>query len=499
MLRSIYTPRLAVLGVIIGAAAMQACADATTNAVGSPYGTGFSLTVGAATISLAAGGTTSIPITTTRTGGLSSAITLFVTGAPVGLATGITSAGTSDRSTLTITASATLAAGTYLIVVNATAPDALTKQATIAVIVSAPAGTAPAIKLVATGAHTCALTMAGSAYCWGYDADGQLGNNDSSLVNAMPVAVTGGLTFQSLALSKVEGVSCGLTTSGAAYCWGENAQGQLGDGTMIKRRSPTAVAGGLTFTSLAVGSSHACGVATTGAAYCWGFTANGAFGDGFTGVRLMPAVAAPGMTFQSIVAGSDFTCGLTAAGTAFCWGLGPSGQLGNGSGTSSTTPVMVSGGLTFRSIAAGGLTVCGLTSTGKAYCWGNNFFGTLGEGTSATDGGTTRRVAPVEVAGGLTFQSLSAGYDTMCGVTDAGAGYCWGYNFGAVGDGTDDHRSTPVAVAGGLKFQTIAGGTGYSCGVTTTNAVYCWGANDNGTLGDGTTSARTTPVPVRWP
>jgi alpha-tubulin suppressor-like RCC1 family protein len=357
---------------------------------------------------------------------------------------------------------------------------------------------APQIKLVATGAHSCALTTAGAAYCWGFNGDGQLGNNERSIVNPTPVAVAGGLTFQSLSLSKVEGVSCGLTAGGAAYCWGDNDQGQLGDGTTTRRLTPTPVSGGLTFRSLAVGNGHVCGVALYGTAYCWGTTPNGAFGDGTVGVHLTPAVAAQGLIFQSIVAGSDYTCALTLAGAAYCWGLGFTSQLGDGRATSSTTPVAVAGGLTFRSLAAGGETVCGLTTAGSAYCWGYNFYGTVGDGTSATEGGPLRRVAPVAVAGGLTFQSLSAGYLTMCGVTDAGAGYCWGYNFGAVGDGTLDHRASPAAVAGGLTFQSIASGTGYSCGVTTIDAVYCWGTSGNGELGDGTVEGHATPAPVRW-
>jgi alpha-tubulin suppressor-like RCC1 family protein len=217
------------------------------------------------------------------------------------------------------------------------------------------------------------------------------------------------------------------------------------------------------------------------------------------GTHLAPTLIAPGMTFDNIVAGSDFTCALTTEGAAYCWGLGANGQLGNGANTSRTMPVPVAGGLTFRTLVAGGQTVCGLTIEGKTYCWGQNFYGTVGDGTSGTDAGPMRRPTPVTVAGGLTFETLSAGYATMCGVTADGAGYCWGYNFGAVGDGTSDHRSRPTAVTGGLTFKHISSGTGYSCGVTIANAVYCWGDNSNGELGDGTTMPRVSPAPVRWP
>lgn len=500
MLRFSFHPaRFLVPGMLVVATLIQSCSSEPTGASGTPPNPRFTLMPGAATIPLTAGGSATTSIKAIRSGGLSSAISYTVSGAPTGLTAVVSSTSVADSSTLRVAASAALAAGTYQIIVNATAPDAPAQQVTVAVTVSALSDGALFIKSVVTGAHTCALALAGTAYCWGYNADGQLGNNDTSLVNAIPVAVTGGLTFASLSVSKVEGVSCGLTPAGAAYCWGDNDDGQLGDGTRTQRTTPTPVVGGLTFKSLAVGTVHTCGVATNGTAYCWGFSSNGALGDGSSGQRSTPAVAAPGMTFDSIVAGQDFTCALTPAGAAFCWGRGATGELGDGNGISSSTPVAVSGGLTFRSLVAGGLAACGLTTEGKAYCWGGDFFGTLGDGSSATDDGVTRRVAPAAVAGGLTFQSLSAGYQTMCGVTDAGAGYCWGYNNGAVGDGTLDHRSRPTAVVGGLTFLSIGAGTAQSCGVNIANVLYCWGDNSNGELGDGTTAPHSTPARVRWP
>lgn len=144
---------------------------------------------------------------------------------------------------------------------------------------------------------------------------------------------------------------------------------------------------------------------------------------------------------------------------------------------------------------------CGLSAANVALCWGEKSHGqgSVGDGSSGTIDGTVKRASPVPVSGDLAFQSLSAGYETMCGVTDSGAGYCWGYNFGAIGDGSTDHRSTPTAVAGGLNFLSISSGTGYTCGVATGFAVYCWGDNSGGGLGDGTVVTHTTPAPIRWP
>ena len=362
-----------------------------------------------------------------------------------------------------------------------------------------PPTSPPKIVSVAAGAHTCAISDVGAAYCWGYDPSGPFGGGYASTANPTPVASAGGLMFKALSVSKIQDVTCGLTTVGAAFCWGENITGQIGDGTKTARLTPTAVAGGLTFKSIAVGSAHACAVTVGGDAYCWGTSFNGALGDGFHGVRLTPSRAASGLAFESIVAGGEFTCGLTAAGAAYCWGLNTTSQLGDGdvSMFMSDVPLRVASETPFKSLAAGNQTVCGLANDGTAFCWGDGFFGAVGDGTAGTEGGQTRHRTPTAVAGGLTFQSLSGGFNTMCGVATTGTTYCWGSNFGAIGDGTEDQRSRPTAVVGGVSFQSVAAGSGFTCAVAT-GSLYCWGNNDNGQLGDGTTAGRTTPGTVRW-
>lgn len=364
-----------------------------------------------------------------------------------------------------------------------------------------PPTTPPKIVSIAAGAHTCAISDAGAAYCWGYNANGQLGNGDTSIVNPTPVATAGGLVFKVLSVSKVEDVTCGLTTTGAAFCWGENTVGQLGDGTATRRLTPSAVAGGLAFKSISVGSAHACAVTIDGAAYCWGTSFNGALGDGFHGTHFTPTRAANGLTFQSVVSGGDYSCGLATEGAVYCWGLNITGQLGTEdlSVRASDAPLRVASQTRFANLVAGGQTTCALGTDGKAFCWGDGFFGTIGDGTAATEGNQTRHFTPTPVAGDLTFASLSAGFNTICGVATGGTTYCWGSNFGAIGDGTEDQRSKPTAVTGGLSFQSVAAGTGFTCAITPTSTVYCWGDNSNGQLGDGTTIGTTAPVEVRWP
>jgi alpha-tubulin suppressor-like RCC1 family protein len=163
------------------------------------------------------------------------------------------------------------------------------------------------------------------------------------------------------------------------------------------------------------------------------------------------------VTFVSLAAGAYHICGLTTAGGAYCWGWNYFGQLGTTTNTGTDSPnptptaVSLPNGVTFVSIEAGVYHTCGLTSAGAAYCWGNSGNGQLGDGT------TTGSSAPVAVSApeGVTFARLAAGSYHTCGVTSAGAAYCWGFNdYGQLGDGTTTSRATPTAVTAGLTFAT---------------------------------------------
>jgi alpha-tubulin suppressor-like RCC1 family protein len=145
----------------------------------------------------------------------------------------------------------------------------------------------------------CALSDAGQAYCWGKNQSGQLGNGTSSAgANPMPVAVQqpAGVAFTALSMGEYQGkaVACGLDADGQAWCWGQNDNGRVGDGTEAQRLVPTAVAQrGVRFTALAVGGVHTCALeAGTGQPFCWGANVGGAVGDGSsTAKRLIPVPA----------------------------------------------------------------------------------------------------------------------------------------------------------------------------------------------------------------
>ncbi len=205
--------------------------------------------------------------------------------------------------------------------------------------------------LAAGPRHTCGVTTGGQAYCWGDGSDYQLGDG-SGISRLVPTPVAGGLAFASLGAGVLH--TCGVTTNGEAYCWGRNAYGQLGDGTFTHRSTPALVSGGLTFASVSAesGGDHTCGITTSGQAYCWGRNDTGQLGDGTLTNRSSPVLVSGGLAFVSVSAGGGHTCGVTTGGQAYCWGRNDVGQLGDNPPRWRSDPRPVAGGLVFASASS---------------------------------------------------------------------------------------------------------------------------------------------------
>jgi alpha-tubulin suppressor-like RCC1 family protein len=318
---------------------------------------------------------------------------------------------------------------------------------------------------IATGADfTCALDSAGAAYCWGGNDFGGLGDGSTSDSN-VPVAVDtsgvlAGKTLTQIAVGDYHG--CALDSLGAAYCWGWNAGGQLGNGNTADSSVPVAVdtsgvLAGKTLTQITGGSST-CALDASGAAYCWGDNSTGQLGDGSTTGSSVPvAVDASGVlagkTLTGIATGpaAAQACAVDSAGKAYCWGYDQYGQLGNGTTAfDSTVPVAVDtsgvlAGKTLTQIAIGGTNTCAVDTDGALYCWGSNALGSLG------DGSTTQSDVPV-----LTGPSAPAKVAAVPGNTAATLSW-----------------TTPASLDGGTLtgYTATASPGGQAC--TTTSAASC--------------------------
>jgi alpha-tubulin suppressor-like RCC1 family protein len=377
--------------------------------------------------------------------------------------------------------------------VTSVTPGAVTVSATILGIVglaaiTVPESGQPSFSKVSGGEyHTCALTLAGVPYCWGWDAFAN-GQGGIGIIVA-PVRLVGGLTLATLSAGSFH--TCGLTVDATAYCWGDNSFGQLGDGTHESRTTPLGVMGSLSFSAISSGGFYTCGLTAGGDTYCWGDVDYDAGAGVFPVTNQPTAITVPdGATLVALSAGVGHVCGLTGSGQAYCWGSNKWGELGDGTRTNRISPVAVAGGLRFAKIGAGANHTCALTVGGTAYCWGSG--SDAGNGAAAA-----AQLIPIPVAGGLTFADLSVGPWHTCGLGATGDAHCWGTNWdGELGDGTRTARTTPVEVVGGLHFTLLNAASSYTCGLTLTALAYCWGRNDSGALGDGTTIQRLTPVPV---
>ena len=191
------------------------------------------------------------------------------------------------------------------------------------------------VSLSAGGANTCGISTEGDAWCWGDNRWGQLGlgevpYNAFGLRRRFPGKVVGGEKYQAIVSGGEH--TCALTTAGAARCWGrnENAQ-QLGDDSgVLQRGVPGPVAGSFTFDALSAGSIVTCGHTAANAIYCWGSDYFGGLGDGrqVNGGVGHPVLSAGG-PYARVAPGGSHTCAIDLKGFAWCWGDGLYGQLGN--------------------------------------------------------------------------------------------------------------------------------------------------------------------------
>lgn len=328
------------------------------------------------------------------------------------------------------------------------------------------------------GSHSCAVLTSGGVVCWGLNSAGQLGNG-STTNSSTPVAVSG-LSAGVASIAVGGNTSCAVLTSGAIKCWGDDSNGQLGDGSPSTNSStPVSVSGITTGVLVDVSLTHTCAVITGGAVTCWG-----------QGIGAAPvALAGISSGATDVTVGLYHSCAVVV-GAVKCWGDNGWGQLGNNTTSSSgTTPVtaVASGG---TAVSAGGEFTCAVVS-GGAKCWGLNMVGELGNGS------TTNSSTPVAVSGlSAGVASISTGSLHTCALLIGGALKCWGSNSrGQLGNGSTINATTPTDVSG-IPSGAISLGVGNSqaCAVLSGGTMKCWGRNDAGQLGDGSTTNSSVPV-----
>ena len=353
--------------------------------------------------------------------------------------------------------------------------------------------------VVAGASFSCALVDQ-TAYCWGANADGQLGRGTAT-PSERPAPVAGNHRFRQLAAGHAN--VCGIT-DGGVLCWGSGALFPSGDDVLV----PTPVPLSSTHVSrVGVGILHACALHSNDVTECWGSNTAGQHGNGTTSTDRSPTQPTGGHRFTQLSVGAMHACGVEGT-DVYCWGQNFGYAIGDRTTLNKIFAQPERVRLTFPAVEviAGSAMTCVLDQAAEEWCWGQNDVGQLGRGDSSEPTGVPMPPDAGVPLHGLVMPSVNRIYTHTCALDDDGAAWCWGAGDTGQLARTDTQTSCwsgasypcapdPAPIESDLRFRVLAAGYDHTCGITTDGALYCWGDNDHGELGRSGGS-QTEPVRV---
>lgn len=386
--------------------------------------------------------------------------------------------------------------------------------------------------------HTCALIDDHTGKCWGYNYHGELGQGDKEYRGDQSGEMGNSLKVINMGAEPIMFATggehtCALLTYSQMKCWGRNNKGQLGIGnTKSKGKTHDELVYKLLTTKLGeheavafivAGDHHTCALLLTSRIKCWGHAFYGQLalgdkdnrGDDHTemGDNLPYSKLGSGLRFSDLSAGGNHNCALTTDGEMKCWGSNDYGELGQGNTRrQGSNEEKIGNSIPFTSLGSG-LTVfmfscgsehnCVIFTDGSLKCWGNNERGQLGYGDKEARGDEPYEMGNnltfVDVGTGRTVLDVCGGYRHSCAVLDNYSLKCWGWNkYAQLGLGdTITRGESPnemgnnlptVDLGSNMTVESVHCGYTFTCAVLTDGSMKCWGSNDQGQLGQGSTT-----------
>jgi len=343
------------------------------------------------------------------------------------------------------------------------------------------------------------LSIGAALWLWGRNNYGQLGT--SNLINrSSPVQTISGTSTWAQISSGPEHVGA-IKNAGTAWLWGRNNYGQVGDGTTINRSSPVqTISGTSTWGSIATGDMYSGGIKTDGTLWMWGYNGWSQLGDNTFANKSSPVqTIAGGFNWKQVSVAGNFgnsTSAVKNDGTLWTWGRNNYGQLGNNTTIEASSPIQtIASGINWKQVSQGSLHTTAVKNDGTLWVWGHNDRGQLGDNTNIN------KSSPIQtVAAGTNWKQVAGGYYFTAAVKTDGTLWTWGANtwgqLGNNGYGTD--ISSPIqTIAGGTTWTQVTAGFNVSGAIKTDGTLWMWGFNNYGQSGNNTTTPFRQSSPVQ--